>query len=176
MRILTGDFKGKTISAPASIRPTSSKVKLALFNICQNRIEGARFLDIFAGSGGIGFEALSRGAASVLFIENRKESLIHIKKNISLLGVEDRAKTIFKDAALALKSIKMEPFDIIFIDPPYAIDQAEEILNLILEKKLLKEDGVIFFETREKIPSIKGLESKERIFGDTRLVQLYFLK
>jgi len=161
MRIFSGVYKGRTIQSPKGLktRPTSGRLRESLFNICQGYIEGTRFLDLFAGSGAMGFEALSRGAGHVTFVDNSRESIRCIKDNAQLLGVNGQVEILYGDVFEVLgKLIKKErPFDLIYADPPYAVKSKEEGGELpysvqVLEKvdqhprALLTSDGSLFLE------------------------------
>src|SRR5512147_404851 len=126
MRITGGTGRGRRLKVPAGprVRPTSDKVKQALFNIIGSRIEGATFLDLFAGAGGIGIEALSRGAGRVAFVDDSRESLKIIRSNVEQAGFADhRALLVFSKVESFLKK-PSGPYDFIFLDPPYAMELA----------------------------------------------------
>jgi 16S rRNA (guanine(966)-N(2))-methyltransferase RsmD len=124
MRIISGRFKGRILKSPkgAGLRPTSQRVKEALFNILGERICGASFLELFAGSGSIGIEALSRGAKRVVFVENNRLCIKAIQENLALLGVASNCVTILPltvQKALTHLAAKGDKFDLVFLDPPY---------------------------------------------------------
>jgi 16S rRNA (guanine966-N2)-methyltransferase len=150
MRIIAGSFKNHFLASPKGLetRPTSGKMREALFNICQGYIEGAVFLDLFAGSGAMGFEALSRGAAKVVFIEKSREAVKCIQANIKNLGVEGKAQLYVGNVEVLLpRFIKTgQQFDIIFADPPYELPLSASTLKLVDEGTLLKPTGVLFIE------------------------------
>ena len=129
MRIISGIQRGRRlISLPGdNVRPTTDKVKEGIFSAIQFDIEGRRFLDLFAGSGQMGLEALSRGAASAVFVDSSNDSIKVIKENVGITGFSDLSK-IHRADALTYLSLSNETFDIAFLDPPYA--------NGILEKAL----------------------------------------
>ena len=120
MRVITGSAKGRRLESPIgdNVRPTTDRVKEALFSSIQFDIEGRKVLDLFAGSGQLGIEALSRGAASAVFVDNNAESLTIINRNLSITGLLNKAKVIKSDSEVFLKT-SAEKFDIIFLDPPY---------------------------------------------------------
>ncbi|MCH9614615.1 MAG: Ribosomal RNA small subunit methyltransferase D [Chlamydiia bacterium] len=160
MRITGGRLKGRQIKTPSSktTRPTQEKVREAVFNMLQFEIEGATFLDIFAGSGAVGIEALSRGAKSATFIESDRSAANILKSNLN--AFELNAKVIVKDAALIVP--KLPAFDIVFLDPPYGV----KLLDLA---NLVKPNGTLLYESSEKI-EIPGLSLKKtKKFGDTYL-------
>lgn len=148
LRILSGAFKGRILKSPSekTTRPTQGVLRSAVFNICQADIEGARFLDLFAGSGAMGLEALSRGAKSATFVEKDKKAASCIKENIALLGVSERSEVFSTDAMTALHKMT-KPFDIVYIDPPYDLN-LQEIVQTLLSCNLLT--GWLFLEEREK--------------------------
>lgn len=152
MHILSGDFKGTTLEVPkqAITRPTSSKMRAQLFNMNQHRIGGAHFLDLFAGSGAMGLEALSRGAETAYFIDHDIDAIRVIQKNILKCKLSaQQAHCIHQDVLQAILKIKLDiekgkiaPFDIIFMDPPYYQKNNLQSEELILLQKLLS-----FFDT-----------------------------
>lgn len=152
LRILGGEFKGRLLKSPSekTTRPTQGVVRSAVFNICQQEIEGARFLDLFAGSGAMGLEALSRGASYACFVEKDRAAAACIKENIELLKVKDRTDVFCSEALFAVSKME-EPFDVIYIDPPYG-DPFEKVIEAILAKKLLK--SLLFVEEREKAETL----------------------
>ncbi len=132
MRVIAGEMKGRKLSAPVGldVRPTSDKVKGALFNILGPAIVGASFLDLYAGTGAIGIEALSRGAARVVFVEEQVEPRRCIQKNLAVGNWGLRARLVGGRAERFVKA-GGEAFDFIFIDPPYQSDEIETILPLL---------------------------------------------
>lgn len=147
MRIIGGEFKRRELAAPKGqqTRPTSSKLRETLFNICQMEIEGADFLDLCAGSGAIGFEALSRGAASATFVENQREACLAIEKNIHLLKVEDRVIKAFGEVLKVVKRLKKD-YNLIYIDPPYKTGLSIVLLEAVETEGLLRLGGRLFIE------------------------------
>jgi len=146
MRITGGEARGRVIHCPPGkeVRPTSSKMRQALFNILGERIVEARFLDIFAGTGLMGFEALSRGAASLTAVEQNKLMAQSIEQNADTFGYALRVLQLdFKRAFFLLAG---EKFDIVFADPPYKSGFANDIVAAVDELDLLKEDGVLVVE------------------------------
>jgi 16S rRNA (guanine(966)-N(2))-methyltransferase RsmD len=133
------------------VRPTSDRLRETLFNILSPEIVGARFLDLCAGSGAIGIEALSRGASHVTFVEKSRPACSVIRDNLASLGIEGQS-LVCRDTASAIKSLasKGAQFDVIFFDPPYASGTYHTILNLIAN--LLMENGAVVVEHRAKTP------------------------
>lgn len=177
MRVIAGVAKKRKLKTPKglALRPTADRVKEALFNILKDRVEGCSFLDLFAGTGNVGIEALSRRAAKVTFIDNSPRSIRFIKDNLRLCGLENRAEVIRADAFEYVKrKIEQEKrYDIIFIDPPYRADLLEAFLPLLGKSSLLKDDGVMMIEHSRKIelPAIIGrlMLLKSYLYGDTVL-------
>ncbi|MFO0752063.1 MAG: 16S rRNA (guanine(966)-N(2))-methyltransferase RsmD [Thermodesulfovibrionales bacterium] len=181
MRISGGSAKGRKVGSrkaflrkgeDAALRPTSAKVREALFNILAAGIGGAVFLDLYAGTGAVGIEALSRGAERTLFVENSSLRVNLIKDLIERFGFGGRASVVKEDASLFLKKTE-DRFDILFVDPPYESGELETILPLIAGRELLREGGVVIVEhpSRKVLPSAFGsLERvKEYRYGDTSL-------
>jgi 16S rRNA (guanine(966)-N(2))-methyltransferase RsmD len=148
MRIIAGKFRGRVLAEfkGNDVRPTSDRAKEALFNILSTKVIGARVLDLFAGSGSLGLESLSRGAQEVLFNDYSKDSIAILKKNLTALKITaEEAKVKNLDYAVCLGQA-VYPFDLIFIDPPYKQEYGEKALQIISEKKLLTEEGIVVFE------------------------------
>src|SRR5213592_865321 len=132
VRIIAGEFKGRRLKTPSgrTVRPTLDRVKEAWFSILQQSIPDARVLDLFAGSGALGFEALSRGAVSVDFVEAHRVSLTALKANVEALGVEDRVTIHRSDAQRFAERLQPAQYDIAFADPPYASDEARHLADM----------------------------------------------
>ena len=148
-RVVTGRFRGAVLQAPEGdrTRPTTDKVKEALFSIIQSYVPGSEFLDLYSGSGQIGIEALSRGAAKAVFIENNKKALAVIKENLEKTHLSENAEIIASDAVSAL--IRLEhtgPADVIFIDPPYNRGYELQVLKLLSSSGLVGEDTLVVVE------------------------------
>lgn len=173
MRITGGTGRGRRLQVPAGsrVRPTSDKVKQALFNILGERVVDAAFLDLFAGAGGIGVEALSRGAKSVVFVDASRESLDIIKRNIEQAGFGDRAQVVPAKAGTFLKK-PSGPYDIVFLDPPYA-EELQPLLDQIAVAGLLNAGSIVIAEHFKKQPSPERAGalrlSREARYGDTVL-------
>lgn len=150
MRIITGIAKGRRIKAPEGLntRPTSDRVKESMFNILSNRYSFENVLDLFAGSGNLGLEAISRGAKKCVFIEQNKEAYNTLVENIKSLKFENNSEYYRQDAFVALEilSKRGEKFDLIFLDPPYGKGLVEQSIKLIDSKGLLRDGGVIVSE------------------------------
>ena len=145
MRIVAGKFKGKTLIENKfnHIRPTTDKVKQAIFTKLQFEISGSRVLDLFCGPGALGIEAISRGASEVIFVDVNEKSVNLTKKNLS--SIKSAAKVFKCDAEHALDILK-GGFDLIFLDPPYKSGLYEKTLQKIYQKDLLNDDGTIVCE------------------------------
>lgn len=162
MHIIGGKFKKRTLVAPKSelVRPTTSQLREALFNICQNEIAGARFLDLFAGSGAMGLEALSRGAAHATFVEKNRLAIAAIRKNISQLQVEASTEVLSIDVFKALERLfeSKRDFEIIYADPPYGEGLGARLLSFLEEHQLLHAEGVFFLEEEQlQMPPLKTM-------------------
>lgn len=178
LRILSGFYKGRKVPYPkkALFRPTQGILRESLFNILQPLVEGSIFLDLFAGSGVIGLEALSRGAKQVFFVEKEKPTWQSLKKIIQAWEIQDRCHLFLGDASLFLSRFASQQllFDIIFLDPPYACSEEEKKQLLVASKQLLSASGSLFLEQpyhkkAQKI-SVEGLSFLwERKFGGSSL-------
>jgi 16S rRNA (guanine966-N2)-methyltransferase len=177
LRIIAGELKGRKLDMPADklIRPTSGKVKEALFSMVGPTLNGAVVIDLFSGTGSLGLEAISRGAKKVYFGEMSKAGVRLTSKNISNCKVEDRCVLIQGDWEYVLNQIH-EPADLIFIDTPYKAEIIESCLEKIWQRKLLAADGIIAAEhdVRQELPETVGGFSiwKVKKYGDT-LITLY---
>lgn len=156
MRIIAGRYRGRKLKSPPSsqTRPTSDRLRETLFNILTPRIKGARFLDLCAGTGAVGIEALSRGASYVTFVDKSRKMCELIQANLDALDVEQSEVAIVADDALSFLRhfVKKgeQPFDIVFFDPPYAADY-EAVLNLISDTTvILHPDGIVVVEHYKK--------------------------
>lgn len=147
MRVITGKYKGRRLFTPVGeeVRPTSDKVKEAIFNILMTVTEGAVCLDLFAGTGNIGIEALSRGAKRCYFCDNSRDSVALIKKNLEHVGAKEDARVIAGDYNKALRTVR-EKVDIFFIDPPYDAGLYEKVLKAIDSLDLSASEGIIIAE------------------------------
>ena len=169
MRVISGKARGTKLSSIESLdtRPTLDRVKEALFNIIQNKIEDSIVLDLFAGSGAIGIEFISRGCKEAYFCEKSSEAAKMIEQNLTKTKFTESSKLLVQDYKKALKKFQTEniAFDIIYIDPPYKADIAVEATRLIISMGLLKQNGIIIIETDEKERELEGLgELQVKIF------------
>lgn len=172
MRVITGTAKGRRLVAPPGLetRPTSEVTKEAVFSIIQFEVEGAAVLDLFAGSGQMGIEALSRGAKSCVFVDNARASQQAQRQNLAHTGLEQRARLIAGDAASYLK-LNRGPFDIAFLDPPYGKGHAARLLPMVAAS--MKDSGVILCESskEETLPETAGdfVRQKEYRYGKAKI-------
>ena len=171
MRIISGEKKGTRLFSlrKRRIRPTSDKVKGAIFNILSS-VEDHKILDLFAGSGALGIEALSRGAKEVIFVDSSFSSLDLIRKNLEKLGFKDKSKLFKKNVLRFLKGEFKGGFDLILADPPYGKGFCQKVLEILSEKDLMNADGVLVIEhhKKEKIETLENLILLlERKYGDT---------
>jgi 16S rRNA (guanine(966)-N(2))-methyltransferase RsmD len=179
MRVIAGSARGLRLTAPAGMqtRPTGDRVKEALFSIIASRRElmGARVLDICAGSGSLGIEALSRGAASCCFIEQERPVLAELQKNLSRTGLSSKAECLAIDALkglnLLLKQGKV--FDIVYFDPPYSSDLYTSLPKALSSLSLLSDGGLLVAECSARTPLAERygalVKIDRRVYGDTAL-------
>lgn len=187
MFIIAGQFRGQRLVSPKGeqTRPTSSRLREALFNICQHTIEGAHFLDLFAGSGAMGLEALSRGARSAAFIDSHRDAIQCIEKNIQQLKVQNQCQILRGEVFAMLKILDNQgkKFDIIYADPPYRTlaphsshFYSGEIIHWIDTHQVLADGGILFieedFRSQPKIEELHTLKLKNcRQMGQAALQQ-----
>ena len=151
MRIITGQYKSRLLKTCKGIRPTEDRIRKALFDIL-GEVSDLSFLELFAGSGSVGFEALSQGAQEVVFVESQKQSSLAIEENIKNLGCEAKVRVICQDAFRAIENMvqKGQKFDLIFLDPPYYKGLAEKILQTLGEYDILHHSGYIIIQHFKK--------------------------
>lgn len=176
MRVISGVAKGKKLKSPkGKIRPLSDQAKEALFNILQNKVIDCYFLDLFAGTGSVGIEALSRGATLSIFVELDKKAVQVIRENLQNCGFTDRAEVYALDVIRAIKILKRKQakFDIIFMGAPYGSPNLEKTLHELSDGALLKGKGIVVAEHRkqhrleESYGSLKKL--RDARYGETVL-------
>jgi 16S rRNA (guanine966-N2)-methyltransferase len=187
MKIIGGFLRGRNFYMPAEIRTTQNMVRKAVFDLLGQDMSNRSFLDLFAGSGGMGLEAYSRGAASVTFVEKNKDCYKTIEENIALLSevslskVKQTLEVIHNDSFVMTKqfALKKRVFDIVYVDPPYGIDLAKKALKTLGAYVILHSTStlIIQHDRREKLPQTEGeLFCKEtRSYGSTQL-DFYTLK
>ena len=179
MRVIAGNSRGVRLAAPAGLqtRPTADRVKEALFSIIASRQElaGARVLDICAGTGGLGIEALSRGAASCCFIEQERPVLEILEKNLAKAGLAGRGECLALDAMTGLNRLSKlgKMFDIVFLDPPYSSDLYTTVPEALGSLSLLSNEGLLVAECSARTPLAERygmlVRVDHRAYGDTVL-------
>jgi len=179
MRIVAGTLRSRQLKSlkGLALRPTSDRLRETLFNILGARVEGSRFLDLFAGSGAIGIEAISRGAVSAVFVENHSAAVRLIRANLASLRIESGARVISAEVAAAIRTLEKLPdtaFDFIFLDPPYAEEkQYEGTLRALAKSLLAGESTIVIAEHRKtfELPALLGAMERVRILhqGDAAL-------
>lgn len=181
MRIISGKARGTKLYTLEGLntRPTLDRVKESLFNIIQNKLLNATVLDLFAGSGALGLESISRGANKAILCDDNYNSINIIKKNIEKCHFEENIELLYKDYKKCLNQIN-EKVDIAFIDPPYAKNIAVDAIKIILDKKILNDDALIILETDDEEREINELKEVNNInIKDIRKygrIKLIFLK
>ncbi|HEY1357567.1 MAG TPA: 16S rRNA (guanine(966)-N(2))-methyltransferase RsmD [Thermoleophilaceae bacterium] len=168
MRVVAGAFKGRRLQAPrgGGTRPTADRVREALFSMLGD-VSGVRVLDLYAGSGALGIEALSRGAASAVFVERAPAALVALRRNLAAVGVEAEVR---RQDALRFLEAARATFDLVFLDPPY--DSAFRVAEPLSERlpAVLSEEARIVTESDKRAPLELSLELEtERFYGDTRI-------
>jgi 16S rRNA (guanine966-N2)-methyltransferase len=169
MRIVAGEFKGRRLRVPSgmSTRPTADRVREALFSIL-GPLDGERVLDLFAGSGALGIEALSRGAGEALFVDSDPRAVAAIRRNLDAIGSDAEVRR--RDALAYLHDASERPFDLVFLDPPYS--SALELAGPLSERlpAVLSKDARIVSESDKRNPLELSLPlADERVYGDTRI-------
>ncbi len=189
MRVVTGEAKGRKLKGPKTpgTRPIIDRVKTALFDILSTRVEDARFLDLFAGVGSVGIEALSRGAASATFIEKNYSVLRLVRENLKITGLGDRAETLHTDAFKFLQSYSSEnqalaqgqerEYDIVYVAPPQYQEMAARALHMLDQSRLVPETGMVIIQIHPKersgvvaVPLTRLVLIDERRYGSTLLL------
>lgn len=189
MRVVTGEAKGRKLKAPKmpGTRPIIDRVKTALFDILSARVEDARFLDLFAGTGSVGIEALSRGAASATFIEMSYSALKLVRENLKITGLDDRAEVLHTDAFKFLQTYTTEKqsiagsqkreYDIIYVAPPQYQGMAARALQLLDNSLLVPDTGLVIIQIHPKersvvaaVPLTRLALTDERRYGSTLLM------
>lgn len=176
MRVISGSARGLKLNTPSDdrIRPTTDRVKESMFNIIQDWVYDSQVLDLFAGSGALGIEALSRGAKEAVFCDKSLDSIKIIKSNIEKARMVDRSHLLNCDFKKCLSDmeVKGQTFDLIFVDPPYYRGLFEDVLETIRACNILNKDGIVIVEhdASTSIGQIKGLDVfKEKKYGITML-------
>lgn len=174
MRVIAGTLRRRTLKAPPGLatRPTSDRLRETLFNVLAPRIEGSRFLDLYAGSGAVGIEAVSRAAATVTLVERAEPALKVLRDNLDQLGLRGQLRVEAVSVPVFLKRVRPSStamqFDVVFLDPPYeATDEYETALGLLggSAMRLLSDDAVVIAEHRRR-------EKLEEVYGSLRRVRV----
>ena len=179
MRIISGINKGRSLVSlgkkypSANLRPTSDRVRESIFNLLTagrfgNRLENCRILDLFAGTGALGLEALSRGANSVIFVDNGAHALKLLRQNIAICGAKNITQVIKTDATNKLPHISEIDFDTVFIDPPYGKGLGQKAMQNLRECEMLRTDTLIILEEGCEINAVEGFSVKDcRQYGSS---------
>ncbi len=188
MRVIAGTFRSRQLKSlkGLALRPTSDRLRETLFNILAPRIDGSRFIDAFAGTGAVGIEAISRGASDVVFIENHPPAATLIQKNLDSLEIQSGASILTMDALRALKRLAVAhkstsaPFDIVFLDPPYAAaEEYRRVLSFLGDAPYLRAGSIVIAEHRHtfELPERFGHLTPYRLLrqGDASLTFFGFI-
>jgi len=176
MRIITGKHKGRKLEQlqiaegkekqKLTTRPTMDRVKESIFNILVYKVQGAKVLDLFAGSGSLGIEALSRGASEATFVDLSKEACDVLKRNLTKLGENQKVLNTDYKTALEAFAASGNKFDIIFLDPPYGSNFGEDAFKKIIQLELLEKDGTVVFESGKKLETAEGFNFREQKYSN----------
>ncbi|MFW5952156.1 MAG: 16S rRNA (guanine(966)-N(2))-methyltransferase RsmD [Gemmatimonadota bacterium] len=170
MRIIAGRWRGHTIASPPGdrTRPTTDRVREAWMSMMQTAIPGARVLDLFAGSGGLGLETLSRGARHVTFVERSGAVLKTLRANVRKLGAEGETSIVRADAVDFVRAVERGTYDLVVADPPYGSGHAEALAGLFLRQPFAE---MLWIEHRVTDPLPEGPDSEGRRYGDTMITR-----
>lgn len=177
MRVISGQARGRPLKAVPgnATRPTTDKVKEALFSIIGPYFDGERVLDLFAGTGGLGIEALSRGAGTAVFVDANPRSIEVVRRNLEATGFARQAEVYRNDARKAIRALERrgEPFHLLFLDPPYAMDNCDEMLSEMAEKGLVADGATAVVEHAAEVDYPDGFGGFARVrhatYGETAL-------
>lgn len=177
MRISGGDAKGRSIRPPkhGGLRPTSDKVREALFSILGARVLDANFLELYAGTGAVGIEALSRGALRAVFVDSSRKAANLISENLDSLGYRARAAVVVKEVLLFIRkeAVGLGPFGLVFVDPPYHGGEGGKALDALGEGGFLEDGALVVYEHFKKLPAPETAgrlaKKKDYAYGDTVL-------
>jgi len=181
VRIIAGDFRGRALAAVgkgdagAHLRPTTDRVRESLFNVLNNTgvIPGARVLDLFAGTGALGLEALSRGAAYVTFVDDGRVSTGLIRKNIDITRSKDDTSLIKRDV-LKLPANPDAPYDLVFLDPPYGKGLGEKALDVAAAGGWIDDEALVVWEENTPMAAPEGYQLRDsRKYGDTHITLMW---
>ncbi len=173
MRVIAGVLGGRSLVAPKGLatRPTSDRVREALFSVLGD-VTGAAVLDLYAGTGALGIEALSRGATRVVFVENSRPALDALRRNLDTLGLHVSTVVVSSPVLRAVRGLSSRgPFDLVLVDPPYAnLAEAVQVLELLMEQHLFSDEARVVLEhaSRDAAPDLKGMTFRTtRRYGGT---------
>ncbi len=174
MRVISGSARGRKLLSleGEATRPTTDRVKESMFNLCMDYVPSAAVLDLFAGSGALGIEALSRGANKCTFVENKSDALEFVRKNLENTRLSERAR-IYRGDAFSFLENTTETYSLVFLDPPYDSGFYTPVLAKLSEKALLRQDGLVVMEMRAdmEISLPEGFSVlKERIYGKIKIL------
>ncbi|MGI6031045.1 MAG: 16S rRNA (guanine(966)-N(2))-methyltransferase RsmD [Eubacteriales bacterium] len=175
MRVISGSARGRRLVAPEGldVRPTLDKVKGAIFNILQFRLEGAVVLDLFGGSGALAVEALSRGARQAWVVDQSPQSIRAIEMNLTAARLREKAQVRQMESLAFLRNYRGEPFDIVLLDPPYGKGLVQEAIELLLGCQLLSTCGIIICETDPADPLRENYQEwnqvRRKVYGKSAL-------
>lgn len=178
MRIIAGEMRGRQLKTPAGwqTRPTADKVKGAIFNVLQEKIQGSVVLDLFAGTGNLAIEALSRGAKKAILVESNPAAQKVIRENITFTRSSEKVRLYQMDAFTFLAQFQTEIFDLIFLDPPYKKDLISRALRELVTPCRLQPDGVIIAETAKDEEIITGKDFEVRKIGEYGDTKIWYLQ
>jgi len=168
LRIVAGNWRSRLLDVAdvPGLRPTSERIRETLFNWLSVRIPGARCLDLFAGTGALGLEALSRGAGSVVFVEQSAQAVAMLRNNIAILGA-DGASVVQADANAWLTGNHSPAFDIAFLDPPFAADMLGDLCRLLDQRNVLADDALVYLEQDKSKPEARLPDGWRRLKNKT---------
>lgn len=176
MRIISGKYRGKKLLSPKDdrVRPTTDMVKENVFNLLGGDVVDSSFLDLFAGSGAIGIEAISRGAKRVVFVDKDRESMDYVRRNLTLIG--ESAETMTSNYLSAINRLKGNKFDIIYVDAPYDMHIIDDVLTAIKSNEILTLNGQVIYESLAKTNQKSELTdyelAKSRKYGSV-IIDIY---
>lgn len=166
MRVISGKLKGKKLFSVKgqNLRPTSDRVKEAIFDILQDQIRGQKVLDLFAGTGALGIEALSRGAGGAVFVEGSPQSLVALRRNIEVCGLQEQVEVLAREAQTGIKILEArgESFELIFLDPPYRRGLARRVLQA-LSKSSIVSPGTLIVAEHSLSEELDSIPSWQRV-------------
>lgn len=176
MRIISGKYRGKKLLSPKDdrVRPTTDMVKENVFNLLTRDIIDSSFLDLFAGSGAIGIEAISRGAKRVVFVDKDRESMEYVRRNLALIS--ENAEMMTTNYLAAITKLKGNKFDIIYVDAPYDMHIIDDVLTAVRANEILSDNGLVIYESLAKTNQKSGLTdyelAKSRKYGSV-IIDIY---